>query len=256
MHAFNRKDPSARRPIPGLVVVPTALALRSGGPAHLLEAVAVGYSVAGSLTNRLTPRSVGSRVAAGGSDCPGDRWMLLDLDDDDAVSAFLRIAAGCMGGDLGTLAGDDWRLQPGLCGCGPASTPPGPPSERASGAWWKDARKVSHATLRPDAYDRQGGAHTRPGPRGRGSAGRIVAITTARPIAADRRCTGGGGELRAGCRLEDQRDRHLSCTFGTGTGAVHRSGRSPSRSPTASSSASWDRPAAVSPPSSAWSQGY
>ena len=39
--------------------------------------------------------------------------VLLDLDDDDAVSA-LRISAACMGGDLRTLAGDDWRVQPGL----------------------------------------------------------------------------------------------------------------------------------------------
>ena len=117
MHAFNREDSYRTAAHPGLVVVPTALALRSDDAAHLLDAVAVGYAIAGSLTDGLMPRAseAGWRLAAliAPVTAASVAAMLLDLDDDDAVSA-LRIAAGCMGGDLRTLDGDDWRLQPGL----------------------------------------------------------------------------------------------------------------------------------------------
>ena len=118
MHAYNREDSYRTAAHPGLVVVPTALALqRSDDAAQLLKAVAVGYAIAGSLTDRLTPRAseAGWRLAAliAPVTAASVAAVLLDLNDDDAVSA-LRIAAGCMGGDIGTLAGDDWRLQPGL----------------------------------------------------------------------------------------------------------------------------------------------
>ena len=118
MHAFNREDSYCTAAHPGLVVVPTALALqRSDDAAQLLKAVAVGYAIAGSLTDGLMPRAseAGWRVAAltAPVTAASVAAVLLDLDDDDAVSA-LRISAACMGGDLRTLAGDDWRVQPGL----------------------------------------------------------------------------------------------------------------------------------------------
>ncbi len=118
MHAFNREDSYRTAAHPGLVVVPTVLALRrSEDAAQLLQAVAVGYAIAGSLTDGLTPRAseAGWRLAAliAPVTAASVAAVHLDLDDDDAVSA-LRIAAACMGGDLRTLAGDDWRLQPGL----------------------------------------------------------------------------------------------------------------------------------------------
>ena len=118
MHAFNREDSYCTAAHPGLVVVPTALALqRSDDAAQLLKAVAVGYAIAGSLTDGLMPRAseAGWRVAAltAPVTAASVAAVLLDLDDADAVSA-LRISAACMGGDLRTLAGDDWRVQPGL----------------------------------------------------------------------------------------------------------------------------------------------
>ena len=118
MHAFNREDSYCTAAHPGLVVVPTALALqRSDDAAQLLKAVAVGYAIAGSLTDGLMPRAseAGWRVAAltAPVTAASVAAVLLDLDDDYAVSA-LRISAACMGGDLRTLAGDDWRVQPGL----------------------------------------------------------------------------------------------------------------------------------------------
>jgi hypothetical protein len=83
----------------------------------LLEAVAVGYAIAGNLTDGLTPRAseAGWRLAAitAPVTAASVAAVVLDLGDDDAVSA-LRTAAACMGGDIRSLAGDDWRLQPGL----------------------------------------------------------------------------------------------------------------------------------------------
>ncbi len=118
MHAFNREDSYRVAAHPGLVVVPTALALqRADDAAQLLQAVAVGYAIAGSLTDGLTPRAseAGWRLAAltAPVTAASVAAVVLDLDDDDAVSA-LRTAAACMGGDIRSLAGDDWRLQPGL----------------------------------------------------------------------------------------------------------------------------------------------
>jgi 2-methylcitrate dehydratase PrpD len=84
------------------VVVPTALALqRADDAAQLLEAVAVGYAIAGSLTDGMTPRAseAGWRLAAltAPVTAASVAAVVLDLDDDDAVSA---LRGRCMGGEL------------------------------------------------------------------------------------------------------------------------------------------------------------